>query len=262
MTERPASTREERREPRVTRADAEQRARVAIARRPDLGPLPTDRGHEAVCGSAPVQSLGAVGRGTDRTAVFAPASPRCVRSPTRRRPQERSRKEIAVTLLSFVGWLFRFDPRSRTTGAGPMLATPEAQCQGPQTFDLALGNATATDADLARRAAAFRTPPRAWQLRPGTTGEPSPGTISADGALLTALKPAENRGGMILRLGNPTPAACEARLTTPTGALLLPVRLDEQPTGQHVVLQVAGESTWQLAPFDTLTLRISRRDRG
>ncbi|MFB7029959.1 MULTISPECIES: hypothetical protein [unclassified Streptomyces] len=39
--------------------------------RPDLGPLPTDRGHEAVCGSAPVQSLGVVGRGTDRTAVLA-----------------------------------------------------------------------------------------------------------------------------------------------------------------------------------------------
>lgn len=111
-------------------------------------------------------------------------------------------------------------------------------------------------------------PPLSVRLRePGSCGrEPRanrpPGTISADGALLTALKPAENRGGMILRLGNPTPAACEARLTTPTGALLLPVRLDEQPTGQQVVLQVAGESTRQLAPFDTLTLRISRRDRG
>ncbi|MEW1905169.1 hypothetical protein [Streptomyces sp. NPDC086147] len=52
-----------------------QRCLIERPVRPDLGPLPTDRGHEAVCGSAPAQSLGAVGRGTDRTAVLAPGLP-------------------------------------------------------------------------------------------------------------------------------------------------------------------------------------------
>ncbi|MFB7029960.1 MULTISPECIES: hypothetical protein [unclassified Streptomyces] len=144
-----------------------------------------------------------------------------------------------------------------------MLATPEAQCRGPQTFDLALAleNAAATDTGLTRRAAVFRTPLRAWQLRPGTTAELSLGAIRVDGALLAALKPAENRDGLILRLSNPTPAACEARVTAPAGTLLLAVRLDQQHTGQQAVLQGTAESTWHLAPFDTLTLQIGRPDR-
>ncbi|MFF8807870.1 glycoside hydrolase family 38 N-terminal domain-containing protein [Streptomyces omiyaensis] len=229
--------------------------------RPDLGPLPTERGHEAVCGSAPVQGLGAVGRGTDRTALFAPGLPE-TRALSGTETATGAEQEIVVTLLRSVGWLSRFDLRSRTTGAGPMLATPEAQCQGPQNFDLALalGDAVATDTGLTRRAASFRTPLRAWQLRPGTTAEPSPGEIRVEGALLTALKPAENRDGLILRLNNPTSVACEARVYAPADALLVPVRLDEEPTGQELVRQGTAESVWRMAPFATLTLRIEGRD--
>ncbi|MFB7104861.1 glycoside hydrolase family 38 N-terminal domain-containing protein [Streptomyces hydrogenans] len=229
--------------------------------RPDLGPLPTERGHEAVCGSAPVQGLGAVGRGTDRTALFAPGLPE-MRALAGTETATGAEQEIVVTLLRSVGWLSRFDLRSRTTGAGPMLATPEAQCQGPQGFDLALalGEAVATDTGLTCLAAAFRTPLRAWQLRPGTTAEPSSGAIRVEGALLTALKPAEDRDGLILRLGNPTPVASEARVHVPADTLLVPVRLDERPTGQEAVRQGAKESTWNLAPFATLSLRIRERD--
>ncbi|MET7827006.1 hypothetical protein ABZT23_20260 [Streptomyces sp. NPDC005386] len=223
---------------------------------PDLGPLPTERGHEAVCGSAPVQSLGAVGRGADRTALFAPGLPE-MRALAHTETASGADQEIVVTLLRSVGWLSRFDLRSRTTGAGPMLATPEAQCQGPQRFEvaLALGNAIATDVSLARHAAAFRTPLRAWQLRPGTTTAQAVGTIRVEGALLSALKPAENGDGLILRLSNPTPEACEARVQVPSGTFLVPVRLDEEPTGQEPVRQSTSASTWPLAPYATLTLR-------
>ncbi|MFD4591684.1 glycoside hydrolase family 38 N-terminal domain-containing protein [Streptomyces rubiginosohelvolus] len=228
--------------------------------RPDLGPLPTERGHEAVCGSAPVQGIGAVGRGTERTAIIAPGLPE-MRALAATETATGADQEIVVTLLRCVGWLSRFDLRSRTTGAGPMLETPEAQCQGPRTFDLAiaLGEPVATDIGLFRQAADFRTPLRAWQLRPGTTAQPEPGTIRVDGALLAALKPAENRDGFILRLANPTPESCAARVHAPAGTLLTPVRLDEEPTGQEAVRHGATQSDWPLAPFTTLTLRIGER---
>ncbi|MFH8259191.1 glycosyl hydrolase-related protein [Streptomyces roseolus] len=70
------------------------------------------------------------------------------------------------------------------------------------------------------------------------------------------LKPAEDGGGIVLRLTNPTSAACEARVHAPEGASLTPVRMDEQPTGAPVVRQGAAESVWPLAPFATLTLRV------
>ncbi|MFF9345146.1 hypothetical protein ACF1CG_35985 [Streptomyces sp. NPDC014773] len=225
--------------------------------RPDLGPLPTERGHEAVCGAAPVQGLGAVGRGTDRTAVFAPGLPE-MRALGAGETASGADQEIVVTLLRAVGWLSRFDLRSRTTGAGPMLPTPEAQCQGPQRFELALalGADVATDARLAGRSAAFRTPLRAWQLRPGSTAAPAAGAIRVDGALLGVLKPAEDGDGIVLRLTNPTSDACEARVRAPEGALLTPVRMDERPTGAPVVRQGSTESVWPLAPFATLSLRV------
>lgn len=81
----------------------------------------------------PVQGIGAVGRGTDRTALFAPGLPE-MRALAGTETATGADQEIVVTLLRSVGWLSRFDLRSRTTGAGPMLATPEAQCQGPQSL--------------------------------------------------------------------------------------------------------------------------------
>lgn len=43
---------------------------------------------------------------------------------------------LAITLMRAVGWLSRDDLRTRGGGAGPALATPEAQCPGPFAADL------------------------------------------------------------------------------------------------------------------------------
>ncbi|MGW8887547.1 glycoside hydrolase family 38 N-terminal domain-containing protein [Streptomyces sp. NPDC055749] len=225
---------------------------------PDLGPLPTERGYEAVCGSAPVQGIGAVGQGADRTALFAPGLPE-MRALTGTETATGADQEIVVTLLRSVGWLSRFDLRSRTTGAGPMLPTPEAQCQGPQTFDVgvALGTPVTDDAGLVELAAGYRTPLRAWQLRPGTTDAPASGAVHVQGAQLTALKPAENGDGLILRLSNCTSRPCETRIGAPEGALLTPSRFDEEPTGEAAVRQGTAASVWQIGPFATLTLRLA-----
>ncbi|MBO1332302.1 hypothetical protein [Streptomyces sp. VRA16 Mangrove soil] len=231
----------------------------------DLGPLPDARGHEAVCGSAPVQSLGAVGRGVHRSALFAPGLPE-MRALGGAETATGADQEIVVTLLRCVGWLSRFDLRSRTTGAGPMLATPDAQLPGVHRFRLAaaFGHAVADDTDLARLAAAYRTPLRAWQARPGTVPADADAAVRVEGALLTALKPAEpggagvDGGALILRLTNPTASPARARVHAPPGALLVPARLDESPTGEPAVRATAEPSVWPLAPYAAVTVRISR----
>ncbi|WP_338692924.1 hypothetical protein V2W30_01435 [Streptomyces sp. Q6] len=224
---------------------------------PDLGPLPQDRGHEAVCGSAPVQSLGAVGHGAHRTALFAPGLPE-MRALAGSETAGGGEQEIVVTLLRAVGWLSRFDLRSRTTGAGPMLATHDAQLPGAQHFRLAaaFGPAVADDADLSRRAAAYRTPMRAWQLRPDTRTAAAEGAVRVEGALLSALKLADDGSCLVLRLSNPTSTPAQAVVTAPRGSRLVLSRMDESPTGSPT--EVVGDAghTWRLAPFATLTLRI------
>ncbi|MGW6720215.1 hypothetical protein [Streptomyces sp. NPDC054995] len=49
-------------------------------------------------------------------------------------------------------------------------------------------------------------------------------------------------------------------MNAPVGALLTPVRLGEQATGQEAVWQGTTAGAWPLGPFVTLTLRIEDRD--
>ncbi|MGW2478008.1 glycoside hydrolase family 38 N-terminal domain-containing protein [Streptomyces sp. NPDC001665] len=224
---------------------------------PDLGPLPQEAGHEAVCGSAPVQSFGAAGRGPGRTALFTPGLPE-MRALGAEETATGAEQEIVVTLLRSVGWLSRFDLNSRTTGAGPALPTPEAQCQGRQAFHLAMaaGTPVADDRDLAQLAAAYRTPPRAWQLRPNTAPAEHRSALRARGALLSALKPAEDGNGLILRLSNPVAQECRADVLAAPGSLLIPSRLDEETTGEPAVRTGGQASAWAMGPHATLTLRV------
>ncbi|MEU5366848.1 glycosyl hydrolase-related protein [Streptomyces sp. NPDC005925] len=223
---------------------------------PDLGPLPDLPGHEAVCGSAPVQSVGAVGAGLHRLAVAAPGLPemRGLCTP------ETGTDELVITLMRAVGWLSRFDLTSRTTGAGPMLATPQAQCPGKLRFTLAaaFGGAVADDLDLAAFAAVERVPLRAWQARPGTVPASGSGGFQAEGALLTALKVAEDGDGLILRVSNPTAQERPASLRLPAGCSIQACRLDESPTGERRDLPATGHVDWTMAPYELTTLRVCR----
>ncbi|MFF3890394.1 hypothetical protein [Streptomyces sp. NPDC001914] len=224
----------------------------------DLGPLPQERGREAVCGSAPVQSLGAVGRDDHRTALFAPGLPE-MRALAGDETASGAQQEIVVTLLRSVGWLSRFDLRSRTTGAGPMLAVPDAQMTGRHAFTVAMafGSDIAADRDLARTAARYRTPLRAWQARPGTYVADAAGGLHVEGGCeLSALKPAENGAGCVLRLSNPVAEPVDIMIHAPGGTRLVPSRLDEHPTGEPERVAGMESGRWTLEPYSTLTLRI------
>ncbi|MGW1185687.1 hypothetical protein ACWD7Y_21100 [Streptomyces drozdowiczii] len=204
-----------------------------------------------------MQSFGATGRGPGRTALFAPGLPE-MRALGAGETATGAEQEIVVTLLRSVGWLSRFDLNSRTTGARPALPTPEAQCQGRQTFHLAMATGTpvADDRDLAHLAAAYRTPPRAWQLRPDTAPAEHHSTLRARGALLSALKPAEDGNGLILRLSNPGSEACRAQVSAAPGSLLIPSRLDENPADEPAVRAADQASVWEMGSHATLTLRV------
>jgi alpha-mannosidase/mannosylglycerate hydrolase len=147
---------------------------------------------------------------------------------------------IAVTLLRCVGHLSRHDLRTRPGPAGPGTETPRAQCPEPLRarlslfagFDLA--RAAAVEGEL--RAVPAGAAPRVAEGEALLSLEPT-------GLVLSALKPAQDGDGLVLRLQNPGDEASEARIE-----LGFPVReahtcrLDEQadPDAGPVALESAG----------------------
>jgi len=65
---------------------------------------------------------------------------------------------LAVTLLRSVGWLSRRDLRSRGLGAGPDLATPDAQCLGESSYQFALDLQLSSAVTALNQAQSFRKP--------------------------------------------------------------------------------------------------------
>jgi mannosylglycerate hydrolase len=139
---------------------------------------------------------------------------------------------IAVTLLRAVGWLARYDLRSRSMPAGPPMEVPGAQVLGRFEATLALlfdaGPVAPRDAELGLR---------------GVLAGPAP--LIADGAgllslappqlVLSAVKPAEREDGIVVRVLNPTDAPVHADLQLAHAiAGARAVRLDEEPTGEPV----------------------------
>jgi mannosylglycerate hydrolase len=163
---------------------------------------------------------------------------------------------IAVTLLRSVGWLARMDLRTRPQPAGPALPTPGAQCL--QTIEARLWVFAGLDASAVRAAevgfravlagpAPLLVPDQPLlQLRPREV-------------LLSALKPAEEGEGMILRLLNPTDdeqtAEVQFGFPVSTGTSL---RLDESPDGQTIELR-DDVLRLRLRPHELRTVLLGRK---
>jgi len=141
--------------------------------------------------------------------------------------------DIKVTLLRSVGWLSRMDLKTRPSHAGPALPTPGAQCVRDFETDISLlhGDARAArDAELGLLAVAAGATPLASPDE--TLVEVEPPDV-----LLTALKPAEDGQGFVLRVLNPTDEAREAVVRFGFDiAAALAVRLDEEASGDPIAL--------------------------
>jgi alpha-mannosidase len=135
--------------------------------------------------------------------------------------------ELALTLLRCVGWLSRDDLATRAGGAGPTLPTPGAQCEGRWTFEYAVvpGADQLSDADLLRASADYRTAPALGPERAATIDPPEPIVTVEGDVVVTALKPAEDGRGAILRFVNTGDAGVAAAIGASFEAT--PVRLDE-----------------------------------
>ncbi|MCH8066243.1 MAG: hypothetical protein IIC90_10545 [Chloroflexi bacterium] len=150
---------------------------------------------------------------------------------------------IALTLLRCVGWLSRADLSSRKGPAGPLLATPAAQCLGSHAFDYAIIPHAGGWQQAYAEAHRFAVPMRARWNRDGTgllPGRDSLIGLEGEGLVVTALKRPEDRdqAGTILRLYNTLdePVAGRIRLSTPWRSasvvdmkedLLGPARVDD-----------------------------------
>ncbi len=129
--------------------------------------------------------------------------------------------QIALTLLRAVGWLSRDDLTTRPGAAGPSFATPDAQCLGVHEYDYAIMpyQGTWATAQLFQEAEAFVVPFVAQAVQ-GVRQSPSNGlpftsllAIEPAEIVLSALKPAEDNTGIIIRVFNPLSEARTATLT-------------------------------------------------
>jgi alpha-mannosidase len=160
---------------------------------------------------------------------------------------------IAVTLLRAVGNLSRLDLRTRPGPAGPSTETPGAQCRGELHARLSLfpglDPSAARDAELPLRAVPAGSEPLAPEGAPLLLLEPS-------GLVLSALKPAEQGAGLVVRVLNPSDEAMEARLR-----LGFPftdaesVRLDETPVDEPLSRD-GGTLRFRVPPHALRSVRV------
>jgi mannosylglycerate hydrolase len=111
---------------------------------------------------------------------------------------------LGLSLLRSVGWLSRRDLRTRGVGAGPDIATPDAQCIGVHVFDFVL-QAHAADAPshtALQAAANLRRPP--LLLRGHAKLVAAPLDIGSTVLQTSALRRGAD-GRLELRVWNPTP---------------------------------------------------------
>ncbi|MCZ6918487.1 MAG: glycosyl hydrolase-related protein [Gemmatimonadetes bacterium] len=157
---------------------------------------------------------------------------------------------ISLTLLRAVGWLSRDDFATRRhRNAGPMLATPEAQCLGWQHFRYAVLPFAGDDvaADVMGHSRAYRSPPLAIQ---GVEDQAIPGGGSflkkaTTRTCISAVKKHQTRDSLIVRLFNLTATPVGESLTLGRGVQgawlvnLLEERLEQLPNeGRRVDVMV------------------------
>jgi mannosylglycerate hydrolase len=127
---------------------------------------------------------------------------------------------IELTLLRAVGDLSRNDLATRPSGhAGPPVATPAAQCIGQHVFEMAFeprGSAPAAGEMIASARAHLLAPRVALAANPGSDGPATRSFYALDApagaVVLSALKRAEDRPTVVIRVFNPGDEEARATL--------------------------------------------------
>lgn len=175
------------------------------------------------------------------------------------------RREVALTLLRAVGYLgARRDLTTIIGGAGPSFPTPEAQLQQSITYRLALysHNQSWQKDEVWRQATNFLTPPRAITADKHTGTHPAQASgisITGQNAILSAIKQAENRESLIVRLYNPTMTETTATITLPVQPLSAEyATLQEESLGSIFINDDHG-ITVTIPPKKIISVRIQTK---
>jgi alpha-mannosidase len=132
---------------------------------------------------------------------------------------------IALTVLRAVGWLSRDDLATRRGNAGPSLETPGAQCLGTHEFRFAFVPRAQplSEGDLCDLGRRFLAPPSVVVGTNGPKGNPPLGRrhsfLALDGeprgaVALSALKKADDRDSVIMRVFNPGDRVVETQVSS------------------------------------------------
>jgi alpha-mannosidase len=202
---------------------------------------------EARVPTAPAHRFVACARGARGLALFAPGFFEY---------EWTARGELLVTLLRCVGELSRPDLPTRPGHAGWPTTIPDAQCPGVESIDLGLAVVKEGDLDtpglIERLWEDTFVPPlahwiRAYQAAEGSA-PPQGCALEGEGLVLSALKPAEDGRGAVLRCYNvrDVPVAGRLRLTRPLARATL-CRADETPVGE-LALDQGGHTAGFSAP--------------
>jgi len=177
------------------------------------------------------------------------------------------RDAVALTLIRAVGDLSREDLVTRPSGhAGPAVKTPGAQCLGPHRFRLAIAPRAVAPpaATLFAASRAFVPGPRiAPALNPRGDGSLRRSFIAVDtergSAVLSALKKAEERDSVIVRLFNPDQEPARARLGIDPGIAEAFI-VDMLERRQEPVPVENGRVTVDLGPAQIRTVELRIRN--
>ncbi len=170
--------------------------------------------------------------------------------------------DLLFTLLRSVGELSRGDLPTRPGHAGWATPTPAAQCLGPDRIEIALGPVTAAelaqpdrlmerweDAMLPTRGAWLRDSPGADFVSPSID-------LTGDGLVFSAVKPAEDGDGMVLRCWNARDVAVDgAWRVRPEPASAERTRADERP-GERLPIERGGLVRFRAAARQIASVRI------
>ncbi|MGA2976058.1 MAG: glycoside hydrolase family 38 C-terminal domain-containing protein [Spirochaetia bacterium] len=188
--------------------------------------------------------------------------------------------DLLVTLLRGIGCMGRCNLPTRLSPASPAVPTPDAQCLGPQHFEIALiplsGAREARRSFLSRAAAGFLYPPIVHVIErrrepmpdalgqahgrahasPESAGLPLPiVTLAPAHAQVSGFKRADDGKGFILRIweNEGRPAEAEIELS-PVFTRAWQANLAEEPGGE--ILLRSGKLYVRMRPYGITTLRL------
>jgi alpha-mannosidase len=172
--------------------------------------------------------------------------------------------DLVVTLLRSIGHLSREDLATRPGHAGWPVATPGAQCLGRERLQLALAPVSARDVERSAPLSALWEdaflPPRAIWLRQATELDPaSTGVqLEGEGLVFSALKPAAESDGIVLRCYNATGSDVVGRLELAAPlAAAAKVRADERESQPLELGPNRSSVRFDAGPHEIVTLLLT-----